>query len=83
MRRKRDNQSKVEVEKAQRNAGFLSAPGVEAGIGAGTGVQGAVSVAEADHKIKGNSQDMLERNQGDQEVDHLAGDILHQIEIRT
>lgn len=42
-----------------------------------------MSIVEADHKINGNSQDMLEKNQGDQEVDHLAGDVLHQIEIRT
>lgn len=83
MRRKRENQSEVEVEKARRNAGSLSTPGVEARIGARTGVQDIVSIAEADHKINGNSQDMLERNQGDQEVDHLAGDVLHQIEIRT
>ena len=83
MRRKRENQSEVEVEKAQRNTSFLSIPGVEAQIGAGTGVRGVVSIVEADHKINGNSQDMLERNQGDQEVDHLAGDVLHQIEIRT
>ena len=83
MRRKRENQSEVEVEKAQRNTSFLSIPGVEARIGAGTGVQGVVSIVEADHKINGNSQDMLERKQGDQEVDHLAGDVLHQIEIRT
>lgn len=83
MRRKRENQSEVEVEKAQRNTSFLSIPGVEARIGAGTGVRGVVSIVEADHKINGNSQDMLERNQGDQEVDHLAGEVLHQIEIRT
>ena len=83
MRRKRENQSEVEVEKARRNAGSLSTPGVEARIGARTGVQDIMSIAEADHKINGNSQDMLERNQGDQEVDHLAGDVLHQIEIRT
>ena len=83
MRRKRENQSEVEVEKAQRNTSFLSIPGVEARIGAGTGVRGVVSIVEADHKINGNSQDMVERNQGDQEVDHLAGDVLHQIEIRT
>lgn len=76
MRRKRENQSEVEVEKAQRNTSFLSIPGVEARIGAGTGVQGVVSIVEADHKINGNNQDMLERKQGDQEVDHLAGDVL-------
>ena len=70
----------VEAKKFLLNRSLKSVLKVEAQ----TEVQGiAIIAVEVDHKIKGKSQNITERNQGGQEVVHLAGNVQVQKEINT
>ena len=70
----------VEAKKFLLNRSLKSVLKVEAQ----TEVQGiAIIAVEVDHKIKGKSRNITERNQGGQEVVHLAGNVQVQKEINT
>ena len=68
----------VEAKKFQLNRSLKNGLKVEVQ----TEVQGIAIVAvEVDHEIKGKDQNITERNQGGQEVVHLAGNVQVQKEL--
>lgn len=85
-KRRKENNTELEAEVEVEARKILQSrrPKSNLGVEAGTKVQDAVGIAaEVDHKIKG-SQNMTVRNQGGQEVVHLAGSSIQlQKEINT